>query len=109
MLHSIAVPSPYTRTYSYQTPATGFSIEIPNYTQFLILNPAAGLATGTIVMPANPLDGQICGFSTSQAIITLTVNANTGHSILNAPITLGAGGASQFIYIASITTWLRAH
>lgn len=102
--------------YSYQTPATGFNITIPSTVDNLVLNPAGTLATGTIVMPATPIDGQRVVVSTSQIITALTVSPNAGQTLLNAPTTLQlwantAGAISgygfSYIYILSITTWVR--
>lgn len=99
------------QSYSYQTPATGFSITIANGVQTLILDPAAGLAAGTITMPSAPVDGQIVRITSTQNITALTVSANTGQSIKNAPtaLTVSTTGsyAYAFIYRSSNTTWYR--
>lgn len=95
------------KSYSYQAPATGFSITIANNITSLILDPAGTLATGTIAMPATPIDGQIVRASSSQIITTLTVAASAGQSIKNAPTTLAAGDTFAYIYRSTNTTWYR--
>lgn len=99
---------------SVQVPTTGFSITIgsgPPVVNKLILDPAGTLASGTITMPASPVDGQVIEITSSATITALTVSANAGQSIKNAPTTLvvsatGPQGYS-FIYHTANTTWYR--
>jgi hypothetical protein len=93
---------------SFQTPATGFAITIANATTFLNLNPAGVLATGTINLPAAPIDGQIIEVATTQTITALTVSGN-GHTIKNAPTTLTGGAGFSYRYRLSDTTWYRRY
>lgn len=102
--------------YSLQTPTTGFSITIGANVQYLVLNPAGTLATGTITMPASPVDGFVVTVSSSKVITALTVSPNTGQTLQNAPTTLqllvntpGAisGYSFSYIYSTSTTTWYR--
>jgi len=96
------------QSYSLQIPTTGFAITVANTVQQLILKPAGTLATGTVTMPAAPVDGQIVNIATSQTITTLTVSANSGQSMANAfSTTLSAGTGISFIYNLSGTTWFR--
>jgi trimeric autotransporter adhesin len=96
-------------TYSRQVPTTGFSITIGNTVNSLILNPAGTLATGTITMPASPLDGQQVGIASSQIVTALTVQANAGQTIdggLTAA-TLAANGFAKWQYVLADTRWYR--
>ena len=43
--------------------------------------------------------------SSTQAITALTINGNTGQSIVGKPTTLIAGGAVTFVYRLANTTW----
>lgn len=99
------------QSYSYQTPATGFSITIGNNLTILILDPAGTLATGTITMPTTPVDGQIIRISSSQTITSLTVSPNAGQSIKNAPTTLTLSAVADqgyaWVYRLANTTWYR--
>lgn len=95
------------QSYDYQVPTTGFSYTFAAGVQTLILNPAGTLATGTITMPASPSDGMTVRFSSSQIITLLTVNANTGQSIVSAVTSLALGGGAVYIYRLANTTWYR--
>jgi len=92
---------------SRQTPATGFSITIAANIKSLVLKPTGTLATGTITMPAAPIDGQEIRVSSSQIITALTVSANAGQTILNAPTTLAAGAGFEYVYDLATTEWMR--
>lgn len=95
--------------YSLQAPATGFTITIADNISDLILNPAGTLATGTITMPATPIDGQKIRISSSQTQTALTLSPNSGQSIKNAPTALTAGIGVGYIYNLSSTTWFRQY
>ena len=88
-------------------PTTGFSYTLANSTSIVIFEPAGTLASGTITMPAAPLDGQIVRFSSSQIITALTVLANSGQSIVGAITTLALGDAAAYIYHLAGTKWYR--
>jgi len=91
--------------YDYQVSTTGFSYTFAAGTTVLVMNPAGTLATGTITMPAAPADGMTITFSSTQTITALTVNANTGQSIVSAATVLPARQAGGYIYRLSNTTW----
>ena len=91
--------------YDYQASTTGFSYTFAAGTTVLVMNPAGTLATGTITMPASPADGMTITFSSTQTITALTVNANTGQSIVSAPTTLLAGQAATYVYRLTGTSW----
>lgn len=99
------------QAYSKQVPTTGFSITIAAATQTLILDPAGTLATGTITMPAKPADGQQIRITCTQIITALTVSANAGQSITNAPTAfnpnLTGSQGYEYMYVIANTTWYR--
>jgi hypothetical protein len=98
------------QSFSFQTPSTGFSITIGSGVKTLILKPSGTLATGTITMPASPINGQEIRVSSSQIITALTVSANAGQSISAAPTTIAAAGNGfGYIYRESDTTWYRLY
>ena len=101
------IPTNTVYLYSYQIPVTGFAITIPNNTNALILNPAGTLATGGITMPSTPSDGAVVRMSSTQIVTALTVSANAGQSINNAPSAFTAGGVFGFMYAASAADWFR--
>lgn len=88
-------------------PTTGFSQTVANNCTTLLLKPSGGLSTGTVTMPAAPVDGQIVRVLCSQTITTLTVSANSGQSISGAPTTMGATTPFSMIYDLASTTWYR--
>lgn len=94
---------------SYQAPTTGFAITPAAGIGVLGLEPAGTLASGTITMPAAPVDNQTLEVTTTQSITALTVSANAGQSILNAPTSMTLGVGFSFRYRASNTTWYRRY
>jgi hypothetical protein len=94
---------------SVQVPVTAFSITIANNTSTLILNPAGTLATGTITMPATPIDGQEVQITSSQTVTACTFSPNASQTISNAPTTLVAGVGNKFIYHLAGTNWYRLY
>jgi hypothetical protein len=93
------------QNYDYQVLTTAFSYTFAAGTQILVINPAGTLATGTITMPAAPADGMTITFSSTRTITALTVNANTGQSIVSAPTVLPANQVGAYVYRLSNTTW----
>jgi hypothetical protein len=92
--------------YNYQVPVNGFSITFPDGAINLVIDPAGVLATGTIVMPPNPIDGMVVSMITSQTITAITISPNQGQSVVNAPASLTNSGLS-FIFIQSQKKWYR--
>ena len=95
------------QSYDYQVLITGFSYTFASGITTLIANPAGTLATGAITMPSSPADGMVIAFNSTEIITALTVNANTGQSIVSAVTTLAAGGGAKYIYSLANTTWYR--
>lgn len=93
--------------YQRIAPGTGFAQTIADEVAALIIVPAAGLATGTITMPANPHDGQRVKIASSQAIAALTINANAGQTIAGAITVIAANGFAEYQYILGDTKWYR--
>jgi hypothetical protein len=95
------------QSYSRQVPTNGFSITIGKYVKTLVIVPASPLATGTIIMPAAPIDGQIIDVACEAAgVADLTVNPNTGQSIGNAPKSIYPGGGFRYQYDLANTNWM---
>lgn len=98
-----------TNSYTRSTPASGDTVTIADNVNALLIQNAATLATLTVKMPANPVDGQRISISCPQAAITaLTVSPNTGQSVLNMPTTLASGGTFSVIWLESETYWFLA-
>ena len=94
-------------TQEYVTPATGFSNTIGNTTGTYIIEPAGTIATGTITMPASPVDKQKVTILSSQTITALTHSPNAGQTLKGALTTLAINTSGQWEYKASNTTWYR--
>ena len=88
--------------------ATGFSVTVASsvYSTWLVMTPLAGYATGTIVLPAGPVDGLEVSVTTTNTITALTVSGN-GNTILGAPTTLAANGFFAMRFYAATATWYR--
>jgi len=90
--------------------ATGFTVTVNNSSDsvWLILTPLAGYAAGTLVLPAvaNCVDRQEILFNTTQAVTTLTINAN-GATVIGAPTTLAANAFFRLRFDDVLNTWYR--
>jgi hypothetical protein len=90
--------------------ATGFSVNIldAGSSVWLILTPLAGYAAGTLVLPAvaNCVDRQEILVNTTQAVTTLTINAN-GATVIGAPTTLAANAFFRLRFDDVLNTWYR--
>jgi hypothetical protein len=91
--------------YSYQTPLTGFSIQVANGITSLLLDPLGTLASGSITFPSTPIDGQMLRIASSQIITALTISAPAGQTILGAITTIAANGYATWQYAASVKKW----
>jgi hypothetical protein len=94
-------------TQEYVTPATGFSNTIGNTTGTYIIEPSGTLATGTLTMPASPVDKQKVTILSTQTITALTHSPNSGQTLKGALTTLAANTSGQWEYKTSNTTWYR--
>ena len=95
-------------------PTTGFSIGVPtpvSQQQWLILQPIATLATGTITLPLNTAtpDGTEVLLSTTQEITALTIGLNGAAALYGwtNPATLAAGGRVRVRFYSPLNTWYR--
>jgi hypothetical protein len=93
------------QAYDYQVLTTAFAYTFAAGTQVLVMNPAGTLATGTITMPASPADGMTITFSSSQQITALTLNGNTGQTVVGAVTFLPAKTGVSYVYRLANTTW----
>jgi hypothetical protein len=72
------------------SPSTGFSQTIANCTT-LLLKPSRTLASGTVVVPAAPVDGQIARVLSSQTITSLAARSSRASAPVYAYISAGIG------------------
>lgn len=87
--------------------ATGFSVAIGAVTAdvHLILTPTAPFASGIIVLPPAPADGQMVRVNTTQAVTALTISANSPQVVTGGPSTLAANDAFSLAYDLPSRTW----
>jgi hypothetical protein len=93
------------QTYDFQVLTTGFTYTFAAGTTTLIADPAGTLATGTITMPAAPADGMVITIQSTQQITALTIQGNTGQSLVGGTMTMRANQPESFVYRLTNTTW----
>ena len=96
--------------YAHQTPTSGATLTAAAHLGAYILEPAATLASLSIVMPSAPNDGDAFEVATTQQITALTINPAAGQSVMGGgPLTLAADGGVAWRYRGANTTWYRRY
>jgi hypothetical protein len=103
--------SPTVSTNLY-TPATGFNVTVPtpvSEQQWMLLQPAGTLATGTITLPLNTgtPDGTQVLLTTTQIITAFTLAINGAAAAFGAPTTLAANAFFTVRYYQATNSWYR--
>jgi hypothetical protein len=106
---TFAAPTMATNVY---VPTTGFSIAVPTpvaQQQWIILQPVATLATGTITLPLNTTtpDGTEVLVSTTQQITAFTLSLNGASAAYGDPTTLAAEDFFRMRFVQSTNSWYR--
>lgn len=96
----------HSRPFRVEVPLTGFTITLDN-NPTLVITPAGTLATGTVLLPLNPDDGQRFEMISTQTQTALTITANTGDTINNVPTALVALTGIRLGYQLSSRIWYR--
>jgi hypothetical protein len=104
-----AAPTLATNIY---VPTTGFSIAVPSpvsQQQWVLLQPAGTLASGTITLPLNTItpDGTEVLITSTQIITSLTVGLNGASAANGAPTTLAANGFARLRFVQAQNSWYR--
>lgn len=104
-----AAPTLATNVY---TPGTGFNIAVPTpvaQQQWILIQPAGTLATGTITLPLNTAtpDGTEVLVTTTQIITTFTLALNGATAAFGDPLTLAAEDYFRMRFVASQNSWYR--
>jgi hypothetical protein len=91
-------------------PGSGFNITVPtpvSQQQWMLLQPAGTLATGTITLPLNTgvPDGTTVLITSTQEITSLTIALNGASAIFGAVISLGAGCAAVYRFYQPTNSW----
>jgi hypothetical protein len=106
---NFASPTMATNIY---TPGSGFNQAVPTPVadqQWMLLQPAGTLATGTITLPLNTgtPDGTEILVTTTQIITTFTLAANGASYVYGAPATLAANDFFRVRFVQSTNSWYR--
>ena len=93
-------------------PGSGFNITVPtpvSNDQWMLLQPAGTLATGTITLPLNTgvPDGTTVLITTTQEITSLTIALNGATAVYGAVTTLSAGSATSIRFYQPTNSWYQ--
>jgi hypothetical protein len=93
-------------------PGSGFNITVPtpvSQDQWMLLQPAGTLATGTITLPLNTgvPDGTTVLITTTQEITSLTIALNGASAIFGTVSFLGAGTATALRFYQPTNSWYQ--
>lgn len=93
-------------------PGNGFNITVPtpvSNDQWMLLQPAGTLATGTITLPLNTgvPDGTTVLITTTQEITSLTIALNGATAIYGGVSFLGAGTATAIRFYQPTNSWYQ--
>jgi hypothetical protein len=97
---------------SIATPSTGFNVAVPTPVasqQWILLQPAGTLASGTVTLPLNTAtpDGTEVLITTTQQITSFTLAANGAAAIYGDPTQLLAEGFFRVRFVQSLNSWYR--
>jgi hypothetical protein len=92
---------------TYRAVSTGFTETFAAAQDTMILFNAGTLATGTVTMPASPLNGQVVRVTAAMIVTALTVSPNAGQTMVGAPTAISTTTPFAFVYRAANTTWYR--
>jgi hypothetical protein len=104
-----AAPTVSTNLY---TPGDGFNVTVPtpvSEQQWMLLQPAGTLATGTITLPLNTgtPDGTQLLVTTTQIITAFTLALNGAAAAFGAPTTLAANAFFTMRFYQATNSWYR--
>lgn len=104
---TFAAPTVATNLY---TPGTGFNVTVPtpvSEQQWMIIQPAGTLATGTITLPLNTgvPDGTQVLITSTQTITAFTLALNGASAIFGNVSTLTAGAAVCYRFYQATNSW----
>jgi hypothetical protein len=93
-------------------PGSGFNITVPtpvSQDQWMLLQPAGTLATGTITLPLNTgvPDGTTILITTTQEITSLTIAINGATAIYGGVTSLAAGTATAIRFYQPTNSWYQ--
>jgi hypothetical protein len=94
------------------TPGTGFNVAVPtpvSAQQWMLIQPAGTLATGTITLPLNTQtpDGTEVLITTTQQITAFTLGLNGATAAYGASTTLSATDFFRMRFVVATNSWYR--
>jgi hypothetical protein len=93
------------------TPGTGFNITVPTPTapQWMLIQPAGTLATGTVTLPLNTQtpSGTEVLITTTQIITAFALAANGAANVYGAPTALTANQFFKMRFVQATNSWYR--
>jgi hypothetical protein len=94
------------------TPGTGFNLAVPTpvaQQQWMLIQPAGTLATGTVTLPLNTQtpDGTEVLVTTTQQITAFTLAINGATAAYGAPLTLAAEDFFRMRFVQATNSWYR--
>lgn len=96
------------QSYDVVAETSGFTDTVPNEVSTFVIAPTGALSSGTLTLPAAPLDGLLLTIVSNFAISSLTLNPNTGQTLTNAVTSLSAGIGVTYQWLAApASTWIR--
>jgi hypothetical protein len=106
---TFASPTLATNVY---TPGTGFNLAVPTpvaQQQWMLIQPASTLATGTVTLPLNTQtpDGTEVLITTTQQITAFTLAGNGASQLYGAPATLAAQDFFRVRFVQATNSWYR--
>lgn len=105
---NFASPALATNVY---TPGTGFNLSVPTPVdqQWMLLQPAGTLATGTITLPLNTQtpDGAEVLVTTTQQITSFALALNGASLAYGVPTTLASEDFFRVRYVSATNSWYR--
>jgi hypothetical protein len=106
---TFAAPTVATNLY---TPGTGFNVTVPtpvSEQQWMVIQPAGTLATGTITLPLNTgtPDGTEVLITTTQQITAFTLAANGAANLYGVPSALSAQDFFRMRFYQATNSWYR--
>lgn len=106
---TFAAPTLATNVY---TPGTGFNVAVPTPVaeqQWMLLQPAGTLATGTVTLPLNTAtpDGTEVLITTTQKITAFTLALNGASAAYGDPSTLSAEDFFRMRFVQATNSWYR--
>lgn len=94
------------------TPGTGFNVAVPTPVaaqQWILIQPAGTLATGTVTLPLNTQtpDGTEVLITSTQIITAFTLGLNGATAAFGAPTALAVAGYFRMRFVLATNSWYR--